>query len=167
MLIFSLDTKKCMNGLLLHSGFDSFLFIEGEIVTFCTFQFDGHLKKDFFHQDITDEPVQIERNFALWKEVREFCFSLIKGKRTPLGFKLVLSLSPPNIAHLLEREELPFSPADVQGLYLNFKFNGTSLTCTTGTSMKLFTMDKSLEQAWDKMVQRIFTKQDIPFEILS
>lgn len=67
-----------MNGLLLHSGFDSFLFIEGEIVTFCTFQFDGHLKKDFFHQDITDEPVQIERNFALWKEVREFCFSLIK-----------------------------------------------------------------------------------------
>ena len=33
--------------------------------------------------------------------------------------------------------------------------------------MKLFTMDKSLEQAWDKMVQRIFTKQDIPFEILS
>ena len=113
MLIFSLDTKKCMNGLLLHSGFDSFLFIEGEIVTFCTFQFDGHLKKDFFHQDITDEPVQIERNFALWKEVREFCFSLIKGKRTPLGFKLVLSLSSPNIAHLLEREELPFSPADV------------------------------------------------------
>ena len=31
MLIFSLDTKKCMNALLLHPAFDSFLFIEGDI----------------------------------------------------------------------------------------------------------------------------------------
>ena len=166
MLIFSLDTKKCMNELLLHSGFDSFLFIEGEIVTFSTFRFDGHLKKEFFSQDIGDETAHVERNFALWKEVREFCFSLIKGKRTPLSFKFVLSLSAPNITHLLEREGLSFSPADVQGLYLNFKYNGTLLTCTTGTSINLVTLDKSLEQAWDKMVQRIFTKQEIPVDIM-
>ena len=38
MLIFSLDTKKCMNALLLHPAFDSFLFIEGDITTFNTFQ---------------------------------------------------------------------------------------------------------------------------------
>ena len=48
MLIFSLDTKKCMNALLLHPAFDSFLFIEGDITTFNTFQFNGRLKKDFF-----------------------------------------------------------------------------------------------------------------------
>ena len=40
MLIFSLDTKKCMNALLLHPAFDSFLFIEGDITTFNTFQFN-------------------------------------------------------------------------------------------------------------------------------
>lgn len=45
MLIFSLDTKKCMNALLLHPAFDSFLFIEGDITTFNTFQFNGRLKK--------------------------------------------------------------------------------------------------------------------------
>ena len=44
MLIFSLDTKKCMNALLLHPAFDSFLFIEGDITTFNTFQFNGRLK---------------------------------------------------------------------------------------------------------------------------
>lgn len=167
MQIFSLDTKKCMNALLLHSGFDSFLFVEGEIVTFSTFRFDGRLKKEFFQQDTGEDFPNTERDFALWKEVREFCFSLIKGKRTPLGFKFVLSLSAPNIAHLIEREGLSFTPADVQGLYLNFKYNGTLLTCTTGTSMNLFTLDKSLEQAWDKMVQRIFTKQEIPFNLMS
>ena len=152
MLIFSLDTKKCMNALLLHPAFDSFLFIEGDITTFNTFQFNGRLKKD-------------DREYALWRELREFCLSLIKGKRTPLGFHFVLSMSAPNIARLLEQEHLSFAPADVQGLYLNFKYDGTKLSCTTGTSMNLFTLDKSLEQAWDKMAQRIFAKYEIPFEV--
>lgn len=167
MLIFSLDTRKCMNELLLRPAFDSFLFIEGEITTFHTFQFDGRLKKNFYTQGLEKESAAPDREYALWKEDREFCFSLIKGKRTPLGFRFVFSLSAPNTARLLEQEGLSFTPADVQGLYLNFKYDGTRLTCTTGTSMNLFTLDKSLEQAWDKMAQRIFAKHEIPFELLS
>ena len=163
MLIFSLDTKKCMNALLLHPAFDSFLFIEGDITTFNTFQFNGRLKKDFFSTE--EKEALDDREYALWKELREFCLSLIKGKRTPLGFHFVLSMSAPNIARLLEQEHLSFAPADVQGLYLNFKYDGTKLSCTTGTSMNLFTLDKSLEQAWDKMAQRIFAKYEIPFEV--
>ena len=34
-----------LNALLLHPAFDSFLFIEGDITTFNTFQFNGRLKK--------------------------------------------------------------------------------------------------------------------------
>lgn len=164
MLIFSLDTKKCMNELLLHSAFDSFLFIEGEITTFNTFHIDGRLKKEFFRQDEESAAAVQAREYSLWKDLREYCFSLIKGRRTPLGFKLVFSLSGPNIERLLAQEALSFAPGDVQGLYLNFKYNGTELTCTTGTSMHTFTMDKSLEQAWDKMVQKFFAKHEIPFE---
>ena len=159
----TLDTKKCMNALLLHPAFDSFLFIEGDITTFNTFQFNGRLKKDFFSAE--EKEALDDREYALWKELREFCLSLIKGKRTPLGFHFVLSMSAPNIARLLEQEHLSFAPADVQGLYLNFKYDGTKLSCTTGTSMNLFTLDKSLEQAWDKMAQRIFAKYEIPFEV--
>lgn len=165
MLIFSLDTKKCMNELLLRSAFDSFLFIEGEITTFSTFRIDGRLKKEYYRQRLEKETPVPDREYALWKELREFCFSLIKGKLTPLSFRFVLSLSAPNIAHLIAQEELDFAPSDVQGLYLNFKYDGTILTCTTGTSMNLFTLDKSLEQAWDKMAQRIFSKHEIPFEL--
>lgn len=166
MLIFSLDTKKCMNELLRGSAFDAFLFLEGEIITFNTFRIDGRLKKEYYRQGLEHENAVPERDYALWKEQREFCFSLIRGKRTPLGFRFVLSLSAPNIAHLLAREALSFTSSDVQGLYLNFKYDGTSLTCTTGTSMNLFTLDKSLEQSWDKMAQRIFAKHEIPFELL-
>ena len=167
MLILSLDTRKCMNELLLHHAFDSFLFLEGEITTFNIYHIDGRLHKDFYHQQTGEEITIPSREYALWAEQREFCFSIMKGKRTPLHFRFIFSLSAPNITKLLEQEQLSFTSSDVQGLYLNFKYDGETLTCTTGTSMNLFTLDKSLEIAWDKMVQRIFTKYEIPFELLA
>lgn len=155
------DVKECMGKLLLSETFDPFYFIEGEIVTFSTFTMDGYLKKDFF--DGENAP---EREYALWKDVREFCFSIIKGKRTPLSFKFVLGLSDSNIEKLLLQQELDFKPQDVRGLYINLKFDGQNLQCITGTAMNLFTMDKSLEQAWDKMVQKFFTQKEIKYEVL-
>lgn len=167
MLILSLDTRKCMNALLLQHAFDSFLFLEAEITTFNTYHINGRLQKDFYRQQTNEEPVIPTRQYALWAEQREFCFSVIRGKRTPLNFRFIFSLSAPNIAKLLEQEQLSFTDSDVQGLYLNFKYDGETLTCTTGTSMNLFTLDKSLENAWDKMAQRIFAKYEIPFEHLA
>lgn len=155
------QVKECMAKLLLSETFDPFYFIEGEIVTFNTFTLDGYLKKDFFEQE--EAP---EREYALWKDVREFCFSLIKGKRTPLSFKFVLGLSDSNIEKLLLQQGLDFKPQDVQGLYINLKYDGQKLQCITGTAMNLFTMDKSLEQAWDMMVQKFFAQKEIKYEVL-
>lgn len=155
------DVKECMGKLLLSETFDPFYFIEGEIVTFSTFTMDGYLRKDFF-----DEENAPEREYALWKDVREFCFSIIKGKRTPLSFKFVLGLSDSNIEKLLLQQELDFKPQDVRGLYINLKYDGQNLQCVTGTAMNLFSMDKSLEQAWDKMVQKFFTQKEIKYEVL-
>lgn len=155
------EVKECMTKLLLGESFDSFYFIEGEITTFSTFKMDGFLKKAFFDKE--DCP---ERDYALWKEIREFCFSIIKGKKTPLGFQFVLGLSNPNIEKLLRQRELNFQPKDVRGLYINLKYDGAKLVCITGTSMNIFTMDKSLEQAWDEMVQKFFLQKELKFEEL-
>ena len=155
------EVKECMGKLLLSELFDPFYFIEGEIVTFGKFSLDGYLNKDFFDKE--DVP---EREYALWKDVREYCFSLIKGKRTPLSFKFILGLSNPNIEKFLLQQELDFKPQDIRGLYINLKFDGQNLICTTGTSMNLFTMDKSLEHAWDKMIQKFFTQKEIAYELL-
>lgn len=154
------EVKECMSKLLLSDTFDSFLFIEGEIVTFSTFSIDGFLKKEFFEKDMTPS-----RTYALWKDIREYAFSLIKGKRTPLSFHFVFGLSETNITRLLQ-QQLTFQPQDVQGLYLNLKYDGQNLTCVTGTSMRLFTLDKSLEEAWDQMVQKFFLKKEIRAEVL-
>ena len=90
---------------------------------------------------------------------------MIRGKQTPLGFKFVFSLAPHNIEKLLIQKQLDFRPEDVQGLYLNIRFNQDGLFCITGTSLKTFSMDKSLEQAWDEMVQKFFTKKQIDWEL--
>lgn len=155
------EVKECMSKLLLSETFDSFLFVEGEIMTFSTFTMDGYLKKDFFEDDAVPE-----REYALWKDVREYCFSLIKGKRTPLGFKFVLGLSDSNIEKLIKQQGLDFELEDVRGLYINLKYDGKNLQCVTGTAMNLFSMDKSLEQTWDVMIQKFFAQKEIAFEML-
>lgn len=162
MILLSIpEVKEFMSKLLLSETFDTFLFVEGEIVTFNTFTINGRLQKEFFDKDMVPE-----RTYSLWKDLREYCFSLIRGKRTPLRFKFVFGLSEPNIEKLLKQQDLSFTPQDVQGLYLNISYDGTSLKCVTGTSMNLFTMDKSLEEAWDKMVQKFFTQKEIEFEVM-
>ena len=76
MNVITLSPKICMSHLLLLETFDRFLFIEGKITTFNTFEIDGFLQTDFF-----DTPP--ESAYSRWKDVRDFCFRLIKGKRNP------------------------------------------------------------------------------------
>lgn len=155
------EVKECMSKLLLSETFDLFLFIEGEVTTFNTFTIDGYLHKEFFAENEVPS-----REYTLWKDMREHCFFLIKGKRTPLSFKFVLGLSEANIDKLIKQQNLDFELEDVRGLYINLKYDGQKLQCVTGTAMNLFTLDKSLEQAWDVMVQKFFTQKEIPFELL-
>ena len=83
----------------------------------------------------------------------------------PLSFRFVLSLSHRNIARLVEREVPAINPEEVQGLYLNIHYDGAALTCVTGSSFKTFTMDKSLEHAWDEMAQNFLKQREIGFEV--
>ncbi|HAX51681.1 DUF5721 family protein [Muricomes intestini] len=152
------SVKDFMAHLLLSETFDNFLFIEGEIVTFNTFTMDGFMQKSFFSEE---ENIP---EYSSWKNLKNFCFSLIKGKKTPLSFKFIFSLSPENIARLIEQNHLDFRADQVQGLYLNIRYDGSSLQCITGTSLKTFSMDKSLEQTWDAFVQKFFAQKSIPWE---
>ena len=72
MITIPLKTKPSMSHLLLKDTFDQFSFIEGEITTFNTFTIDGYLQKDFFEEKPED-------SHAHWKDVREFCFQIIRG----------------------------------------------------------------------------------------
>lgn len=148
-----------MAELLLRETFDSFLFIEGSVTTFNKFTIDGYIHKDFYDKYTTQEV------YSVWKSLREFVFSIIKGKRTPLDFHFVFSLSEDMIRMLIEDHQLDFQPESVQGLYLNFRYDGSTLTCVTGTSLKVFTLDKSLDHAFDKWVEQFFTEHEIEYDV--
>ena len=155
MNVLTLSAKSCMAHLLLKDTFDRFSFIEGEITTFNTFSIDGYLQKDFFDESP-------EQTYSHWKDVREFCLSIIRGKRTPLGFKIVLSLDAGDFKEFLSAHQITaFRPEEIQGLYLNFQYNGSTLQCVSGISMKSFTMDKTLEREWDAHVEMFFRQLKI------
>ena len=80
-------TKNMMNALLASECFDTFLLEEAAVTTFNTFHIDGRVVKDFY---TAEELSEISFEFSLWKDIRPFCFQLIKGKKTPVSFKVVL-----------------------------------------------------------------------------
>ena len=158
------DIRHFMKKLLLSESFDRFLLLEGSITTFWTFHMDGQLQKAYY---TGEEQEQIDdRSLAYWEEIRPFCFELIKGKRTPLAFRFTFQLSASNTEKLLHQTGVAIPPEQIRGLLLNIRYDGRTLQCTTGTSLTVFTMDKTLDQAWDSMIQKFLHQQEIPFELM-
>ena len=158
------EIKNFMSKLLLSQTFDNFLLVEGSIITYNTFHIDGRIHKDFFTAEEIEERALDTRDFSLWKEVKPFCLELIKGKKTPLGFKFVFQLSRENTAKLLTSSGITsILPENVSGLLLNVRYDNGSLACITATNLNLFTLDKSLEHAWDDMIKRFLKQQEISF----
>jgi len=98
--------------------------------------------------------------------VRERCFDIIRGKRTPLSFKFVFFYPPDLLLPFLREHDVTVREDNVLGLCINLRFDGTNLLLTTGTSMKAFTADRSCDRAWDEEVLRLITSMDIETEQL-
>ena len=160
------DVKAFMGKLLLKPVFDPFLVVEGSVTTYNTFHIDGRLHPDFYTKEEQEELSLKTRRFSRWQDLRPFCLELIKGKHTPLNFRFTFQLSAENTAKLLAQIESSFSLSDVGGLVLNIRYDENGLFCTTATSMNLFTLDKSLDHAWDQMVQKFLDQKEISFTLL-
>ncbi len=172
-----LDIKKFMSAFLMGTLFDDYSLIEAQITTFCTFSIDGRYEKLFEAErgagpdgpGEASEGVFLENGstpereveYIRFNKVREHCFSLIKGKRTPLFFKFVLFYPREKLGAFLRNAGGELSCGQVQGLCLNLRFDGTNLVLTTGTSLKVFSMDRTLDSAWDAAVRELLAEQGI------
>lgn len=158
------DIKSFMQKFLLTETFDRFLLLEGSITTFNTFHIDGALQKSYYTRQ--EQDLLGERRLSLWAEVRPFCLSLIKGKKTPLSFRFTFQLSDDNTARLLSQADTGISAEQVRGFLMTLHYDGNILQCTTGTSLTVFTMNKKPDHVWDDMVRKYFRQQGIPFEVV-
>lgn len=156
------DLKTATAHIFTRPSLDYFLLKEAVIVTSNTFTIEGAIKKDYFSEEELEalrDPEWME-----WKLLRPVCFSLIKGKRLPLSFQIALALSRDNIDRLVRQNQVSFRTEEIGGLYLNFRYEKKMLTAISATSLKTFSMDKSLEQLWDDTVKKLFSQLEIPFE---
>lgn len=160
------DVKDFMGKLLIGEVFDSFLLSEASITTFNAFHIDGSLYKSFYDDAKREDLKENEQEYSSWADVKAFCFSIIKGKRTPLHFKIVFQLSRSAIREFLAENHLSMDPAEIFGLFVNFQYDGSAISCTTGTSLKTFSLDKSFDNAWDIWIMSFFKKYGIPTEKL-
>lgn len=160
-----LDIKAFMNQLLITDTFDHFRVLEAAVTTYSTFLIDGHFKKEYYSSDELEILEPELETYVAWNQVKSFCFSLIKGKKTPLNLKITFQLSVQNVQKLLLQSGISIQPDQVKGVLLNVRYDGSSLTCITGISLNLFTMDKSLEHAWDDVVQKFLKQKGLTFEL--
>ncbi len=152
------ELKPFMNQLFLKDAFDAFWLSEASFTTFCTFRIDGGFYPAYFSDEDPEAQNPAGQPYALWRQVRPFCLELIRGKRTPLEFKIVFRLSASNVEKLLRMSGLSLTPEDIDGLFLNLHYKERHLVCTTGTSLRFFTLDKTLDHVWDDMVDKFLKK---------
>lgn len=159
------EIKGFMNQLLIGNTFDFFPTADVSITTFNTFTINGTLNKDFFDTDTQDILTQNGSVYSQWKEIKPFCFSVIRGKRTPLQFRIIFQFTPQLISSVfpMTRTE-DFS--DASSLSLNIQYKSNTLLCTSGISQKIFSLGKHTEQLWDAAVQKFFNDQNISYEFL-
>lgn len=155
------DIKDFMKKLLLGEAFDAFLLSEASITTYASFHIDGSFHPEYFSSAEAELLTAEQAGFTLWRRVRPFFFELTKGKNTPLSFRIVLRLAPRNVERLIAQAGVSVRPEDVDGLFLNIRFDGTALVCTSGASLRIFSLDRSLEHAWDEMLERFFRREEI------
>lgn len=168
------ELKNFMGKLLGSDCFDSFLLEEAVIETAATYTIDGHVNRDFYTNEEWETPSIRPYDFVTWSSIRPICFDMIKGKRTPSRFKIVLHLRPEYVAGVIqkaqkesggdsEKKELSFTEKDVKALVATCRYDSSGLSLVTGTSFHTFVPDKTLERAWDKTMRQFLAKKEISF----
>jgi hypothetical protein len=156
------EVKPFMARLLMGSTFDHLVLKSMEIQTFTDFIISGNFNESYFTKEELDE--RADSRFMQWSEVRPVAYSIIKGNKTPLLLKLVLQLPPSDAFKLIKNRDIGLKEEEVGGLYMNIRFEKGELHIITGVAIKAFTMDKSLEQAWDESVRQFLINQNINFK---
>ncbi len=158
------EVKNFMGRLLGSDVFDSFLMAEAVVTTYNRFAIDGHIEKAFFTGDVNDSSLLPPYEFSEWKHMRPVCFGIIKGKRTPVNFKLALHLKPELVYRILTEGGAGVTLSDIKAFVLNIKYDGSMLTCITATAFFTFLPDKTPDRLWDDYMARFLSEHQFSFE---
>lgn len=155
------DLRTITSLLFAQNTFDRFPLYEASFLTRCSFSIDGYRNAEFFTEE---ENAAAAEEYTLWQELKPLAYSIIKGKRLPLRFKVVLRAPKDVIRKLLAKSDTAFVEEQVESLHMIFTYKAGELVCTTGSSFRVFTMDRSLDKLWDAWVLRFLDGNGIKTE---
>ncbi|MCR5791566.1 MAG: DUF5721 family protein [Lachnospiraceae bacterium] len=158
------DVKSFMGNVLARSVFDDWLISEFDVVTSHQFYVSGRINKKWYSAEELE--ALSGREYMYWSEVRGTAFDWIKGKKTPTSMHIVLLADENRMSRVYEATDTNLARETLSGLFLNIKFEKEELTITTGTSLTVFSMDKSIEQSWDRQLIAFLSQMEIEFEQL-
>ena len=150
-----ISKNEFMNAIFIKDTFDYMLVSELELTTINTFSVDGRINKDFIKKNELEEP---EDDFISRGSIRHICFEIIKGKNAPLKFKITLKLPNSYIEKMLTSVDTNIEASQVLGMYIHINYENNKLNVTTGTSLSIFTMDKSIDKFWDKQITTLLNQ---------
>lgn len=156
------DIKSFTSKLFVGEVFDHFLVKEVSVSTYNTFTIDGTIKNGYYSKEEMEE--QCIGTYSIWTTLKPFCFSMVKGKRLPTSFRIILLMPEDETERFLSTKNIGFPKEQVKGLYVNIRYEDEKLTCITGTSVSVFTMDKTLDEEWDNGFKGFLKQNQIPFE---
>lgn len=156
------DIKSFTSKLFVGEVFDHFLVKEVSVSTYNTFTIDGTIKNGYYSKEEMEE--QGIGVYSTWTALKPFSFSMVKGKRLPTSFRIILLMPEDETERFLSTKNIGFPKEQVKGLYVNIRYEDEKLTCITGTSVSVFTMDKTLDEEWDNGFKAFLKQNQIPFE---
>jgi len=169
------DIRAAMSMLLLKDAFDAF-FLEGaEAMTFAKLQISGRRNKKWYagetDNDINEDVINGSSTGSLtdlvrWKETRHIFFEYIKGKKTPDLFKVSLKADG-SIAEVFLKDSGFYEKylQEKPELHMQIRYENGTLCVVTGIYNENFTLDKSIENAWDDAVVKLFRKNKVAMDI--
>lgn len=155
-----LEMNRFMGKLLKGENFDGFLMKEGFLRTGMEYRFQGRVFPEYFD---SEEQENHKEEYTYWGEIKPFVFELVKGKRTPLAFSFILLLTKNDTTELLARRQVKVGE-DSPSLFLQIRFEHGEGRIVTGTARNTFTLDKSLDEAWDAEVKQRMKAMELAVE---
>ncbi len=136
------------------------------LVTSSTLCVDGRCVAAFYTADELGAMPEGLPEFVRWGELRGLAFHAVKGKKAPVSFQIILHADSGTLARLAAREECGVEAALIEALVLTIRYESGVCRLTSGTALRTFIPDKSLDRLWDEELQQFLAGHGIDFSDL-
>lgn len=134
------DIKAFMGKLFVQEVFDNFEVRAVEINSFAKFQIEANLTKS-------------EEDTIFWDKLKPYAFNIIKGSVLPKQIKIVFGL---------KKEDMEILSPNFSSCFLNMNYENDEVLFTTGTSSKVFSLNREEDVLFEEYIKNFFELHQIP-----